>query len=194
MPQFSRERIPYAEIARYMRMGSHPLDAALSSRLDELLASAPLSPKCEWRRLRVSSFGDGTVLDCVPRLKRLEGCTDFVALVATLGSGFDTWQRRLSVTSGADAFIAQAIGAAAVERFIDEVEDGIRASLGPDERLRARFSPGYGDDFPLSYQPAILGLLDAARKAGVSATPSNLLVPSKSVTAIIGIESERKSK
>ena len=49
-----------------------------------------------------------------------------------------------------------------------------------------RFSPGYGD-CPLSAQPSILAALNASRLLGLTATTTNLLMPTKSVTAFIGL-------
>ena len=69
---------------------------------------------------------------------------------------------------------------------MDAIEDDIRRELAPGEELVARYSPGYGD-FPLAAQGALVALLDAPRKAGVSLTSSLLLVPPKSVTAVIGV-------
>ena len=62
----------------------------------------------------------------------------------------------------------------------------IRRMLGPGWGLRPRFSPGYGD-FPLEYQRELLGVLDAAKRIGLTLTDSLLMAPSKSVTAVIGV-------
>ena len=52
--------------------------------------------------------------------------------------------------------------------------------------LRPRFSPGYGD-LPLDFQRTLLGVLDSQRKAGISLSESLLMVPQKSVSAIVGL-------
>ena len=70
---------------------------------------------------------------------------------------------------------------------MDSIEDDIRAELAPGESLVARYSPGYAD-FPLAAQRELLALLDAPRKVGVSLTDSLLMVPSKSVSAVIGVK------
>ena len=49
-----------------------------------------------------------------------------------------------------------------------------------------RYSPGYGD-LPLSLQGDLLWLLDAPRRVGLTVSPSHILLPRKSVTAILGI-------
>ncbi len=55
--------------------------------------------------------------------------------------------------------------------------------------LRPRFSPGYGD-FSIEHQGEILRMLDSAKKIGLSMTGGNMLAPTKSVTAVIGLGRE----
>ena len=49
-----------------------------------------------------------------------------------------------------------------------------------------RYSPGYGD-YPIECQGAFLSALNAGRLIGLTVTESNILLPRKSVTAVIGI-------
>ena len=108
-------------------------------------------------------------------------------LCGTIGAEFDAWQRRLAVTSAADALLSQQVGLAAVERVMDELEEKARAEAEAEGlKLLPRRSPGYAD-LPLSLSRTILDELDAPRKLGVSITDSDLLVPSKSVTAVCEI-------
>jgi len=51
--------------------------------------------------------------------------------------------------------------------------------------LTDRFSPGYGD-LPLEVQPALLEAAQAHR-IGVTAAPSLMMIPQKSVSALIGL-------
>lgn len=112
---------------------------------------------------------------------------DVAFLCGTIGAEFDVWQRRLSIRSSADAYLAQQIGLNAVEKVMDELEEKVRAEIeAKGGRLLPRRSPGYGE-LPLLLSRTILRELDAARQIGVSITDSDLLVPSKSVTAICKI-------
>ena len=52
--------------------------------------------------------------------------------------------------------------------------------------LSQRYSPGYRD-CSLSIKPAFLAALDATRRVGISLTGANLMVPTKSVTAFVGV-------
>jgi cobalamin-dependent methionine synthase I len=47
-----------------------------------------------------------------------------------------------------------------------------------------RFSPGYGD-WTLDNQPQVLQLAEAER-IGITLTESNIMIPRKSVSAVIG--------
>jgi cobalamin-dependent methionine synthase I len=73
-----------------------------------------------------------------------------------------------------------------IENLMDNAENEIHKELAEGESLTPRYSPGYGN-FPLDAQRAILDLLDTPRKIGVSLTGTMLMVPSKSVSAVIGV-------
>ena len=51
---------------------------------------------------------------------------------------------------------------------------------------KPRFSPGYGD-FSLEHQRDFMRILDLENSLGLTLTGSLLLVPEKSVTAVIGL-------
>lgn len=148
------------EIARFMRMGTSVPNDELAKRINTMLISAPLRPKGIWMR------HENRFLLC-----------------GTIGSMFDVWQRKVSLSSATDALIAQAIGAAAVEKTMDSLEEEIKESLSPSEKIKHRRSPGY-PGYPISLNAEILSLLDASKKIGVSTTDSMLLIPTKSVVAI----------
>ena len=140
----------------------------VAARRAELEREAPIAARSTWMRTRLKGV-------------------EVVFLCGTIGAEFDAWQRRLSVTSAADALLSQQIGLAAVEKVMDELENEVKVKVeGEGLKLRPRRSPGYGD-LPLSLSRTIISELDATRKVGVSITESDLLVPSKSVTAICEI-------
>ena len=99
----------------------------------------------------------------------------------------DALARRYSQTSGADALIAQATGAALIEAWCDRCEADLLAEPAvAGESLRFRYAPGYGD-LPLETQRELLAVLDASRRAGILLSPNLLMIPSKSISAIIGV-------
>ena len=173
------------DIAQYLRLGGKPPPDVLAERIAALReeAAGEICPRRTWLRTRVPQKW----LDVSKTLSIcLDGCHDVYLVCGTIGAAFDSFQRRVSVKSGADALILQAIGAAAIEKVMDSAEDEIRLELADGESLVKRYSPGYGD-FPLEEQRTLLEMLDAPRKVGVSLTDSLLMVPSKSVSAVIGV-------
>ena len=180
------------DVALYLRLGGQEPDTALSAKIEALREAAlkVIRPARVWRRIGWPKT-DGAFGASEKLARHLEGCHAAYLVCGTLGTGFDAWHRRISVKSAADALIAQAIGAAAIEKVMDSIEDDIRAELAPGEALVTRYSPGYAD-FPLAEQRTLLGLLDSARKAGVSLTASLLMIPSKSVSAVIGVKLEKR--
>lgn len=184
------------DIIRYLRMDSAQPDPALSQRILALRKPADdaMRPARIWKRFPLSDnriVSGGHTLPVTGMLSaHLKGCQEVYLVCGTLGAGFDALLRKVSATSGADALIVQAIGTAAIERLMDSIEDEINGELTAGESITSRYSPGYGD-FPLSEQRTVLTLLDASRKAGVSLTDTMLMVPSKSVSAVIGIRPSR---
>lgn len=119
--------------------------------------------------------------------RNLKGCEKVVLFAATLGVQTDTLIRRYSHLQMSKAVVMQAAAAAMLEDYCDEVNEKIRQKYEKKGYcLRPRFSPGYGD-FPLECQPALLKGLEAGKGVGITLTDSFLMVPSKSVTAVIGI-------
>lgn len=116
----------------------------------------------------------------------LSGCKSIVLFAATVGAGVDRLIAKYNRLSPARAAVLQAMGAAAVEQWCDELNARITEEYGPS---RPRFSCGYGD-LPLSLQRSIFPALNVTKNIGVTLTEGDLMMPSKSVTAIVGIKGE----
>lgn len=112
----------------------------------------------------------------------LNGCNEGFLFVATLGSSIDTLIKKTQLKSMRDAVVLDAVASSYLESFCDE----ICAKLSEAHKITSRFSPGYGD-LPLEIQPYLLKAA-GADKIGVSNLESLMMVPSKTVSAIIGIK------
>ena len=119
--------------------------------------------------------------------KMLRACKQAALLVCTLGAGFEALLRTWEARDMAAAVVIDACGSAYVEAGCEQAEKEI-ADLFPGQYLSDRFSPGYGD-LPLSLQHDFLRVTNAGKLLGVQATQASLLIPSKSVTAVVGIAS-----
>lgn len=114
--------------------------------------------------------------------EHLRGCEEAVLVAATLGVQADRLIRQAEATDTLRAAVLHACAAAKIEAYCDAVQATI---AGAD---RSRFSPGYGD-FPLSAQAKLLAMVGAEKRIGLYLTEGCMLVPAKSVTAVMGIGS-----
>ncbi len=124
----------------------------------------------------------------------LQGCSQGVLLCLTLGQGADRAIRKAQAEDMALAVVTDALASAMTECACDEAEEEI-LSLDAFSSCGAtsRFSPGYGD-LSLSHQEEILKVLDAGRRLGVSVSSGGLLLPRKTVTAVIGLKEKKESR
>ncbi len=119
--------------------------------------------------------------------RNLTGCGRVILIAATLGVEADLQVRRYQARSMAEAAIAQAVCAELLECYLDGVCQEIAGEKEKDGLfLRPRYSPGYGD-LALEAQRDFFALLDCRRRLGVSLTDGNMMTPTKSVTAFIGL-------
>lgn len=117
--------------------------------------------------------------------KHLKDRQKAVFLCATAGPAVDRAIKKGQITDMAYAMVLDAMGGVYVETVCDQVEEIIKKELNTD-KLNFRFGLGYGD-LPISQEPEFIHVLDATREIGVCSTGNYLLVPCKSVAAIIGI-------
>lgn len=184
-----------SRILAYLRIGGTDPGPVLDARIDAVSKAvlAVARPRAAWRLEPVAFAADGSYtvgpLQLMSRdlARHLAGCRHAYLFCATLGAEVDALVRRYSQTSPADALIAQAVGAAAIEDYCDACEVELLAEPAcAGERLHLRYAPGYGD-LPLTVQRELLMVLDATRRAGIVLTDSLLMIPSKSISAIIGV-------
>lgn len=122
----------------------------------------------------------------------LENCEKCILMCATLSAAADGIIRAYEFGEMEKAVIADCLASAAVEQVCNEAERIIQLQVGKFN-YTWRFSPGYGN-FPLEIQKDFLDVLDAQKRIGVSVTDSLILIPRKSVTAVIGVSSKEISK
>ena len=123
----------------------------------------------------------------------LSSSNSVILLAATLGPEMDREITKAEPRSLTDAIILDCCGSSAIESVCDEATKTILKSLPNDVYLTDRFSPGYGD-FPLESQEGLIKILDTSRRIGLTLTESLIMVPRKSVTAVIGVSKEPQTK
>lgn len=188
-----RLELNVAEAVRYL--GARPGDGAARLLVEEayfhlrnqvqarhLLSYSPAETGEDGLTLRLA---DGTCFHSRKLVGHLAGCQGVLLLAATLGAGVDAAIRRLSLQRIALGAAAQAVGAALIESYCDQVVAEHRGLELPGLTLLPRFSPGYGD-WNLEEQASLCRRLDTPR-IGLTLTQGLMLAPTKSVTAVIGL-------
>lgn len=188
MDQLKREAV------RYLGYGKNAVDAQTLELIEESFLSLQSAArrKSIYRIFDLSIEGGEDIrfgnleLKSKNLGKNLLGCDKIVLFGATLGVGVDQLLMRTSKTDMARTVVLQACAAALLEEYCDACQDVIAEELRAEGRfLRPRFSPGYGD-FSIECQPHVIRMLDSAKTIGLTITDSMMMVPSKSVTAVIG--------
>ncbi|WP_315118576.1 vitamin B12 dependent-methionine synthase activation domain-containing protein [uncultured Clostridium sp.] len=127
--------------------------------------------------------------DIQSHLKESNKC---IIMGATLGGEVD---KKINYYQKIDMFKALIMNAGAtafIEEGCDFVEKLIRKEYcSSNEDITWRYSPGYGD-LSLNIQGELLKLLQKDKNIGLYLSESSMLIPKKSVTAIIGIISKEK--
>lgn len=165
------------------------LPAGMLDDVLEILCAA-MQPRVIWRMFPLSCQATSLYLKDIPLegkdiARHLTGCHAAVVLAVTLSAAVDAQIRKLQTIHMTRALLLDAAACEAVELLCESVERTIRAR-NLARYYTARFSAGYGD-FPLTAQGGLLRLVDAQRTIGVTLTASHLLLPMKSVTALIGL-------
>lgn len=188
------------EVLRYLGYGGQSPDEQVSALLqecwDELTAAA--APRCLSRSFDLCFFEeDGIDASCFQThskslRKNLEDCEQVLLFAATLGAQADLLIQKYNRLQMSKAVILQAEAAAMLEDYCNRENARLKDAYEAEGwYLRPRFSPGYGD-FPLECQRALIAGLEAGKRIGITLTDSLLMVPAKSVTAVIGISRIRR--
>lgn len=188
-------QIRQKEVLRYLGYRGHQANDAVIEKIEQ--ASSMLRA-CTTPRMAYEIFPlcleNGDVLSIGPvqihsRIlhHHLRDCSEAALFAATLGSGPDVLLRRYSKIDTSMMVILQACAAELVESYCDVCETSIAEQAAQRGlHLRPRFSPGYGD-FDIHHQQDFMEQLSCPKRIGLTMTEGYILVPSKSVTAVIGL-------
>ena len=140
---------------------------------------------------QVHDYSDGIIkgsafeLEGKTIVNHLAECDKVIMLCATLSSGVDALIRRKQIGKMAEAALIDSLASYAVDMVCDKALSMIKEDY-PGYEMTYRYGIGYGD-FPLPKQQEFLDALNAGRLLGVSTSASHMLIPTKTVTCIIGM-------
>ena len=184
----------------YHRMGFKPGKAAIPEGVKPLVDKAIrlgrqlVEPrgcydyrKIQHREPHVIEVDGAFEIESEKVFARMAGCRGLYLVAVTLGSKLDRKVSQLSSSGEVTlAFLLNAYGAEAAEALMKRL-DQVISERAKEQRMETtrRYSPGYGD-WPLTAQRDLLKALQADR-IGIQLTEHCLMIPEKSVSAIIGI-------
>lgn len=190
-------KIPKDEVLRYLGYKKkHTLDDNLEQLINETIEESYklLTPKFVYAMYNNDITDLGIVL-CKTKLvltgndiyEHLKHAKKSVIMAVTVGRQIETKIKYYEKINLTKALILDACATSAVEEVCDRLDDYIKAKAN-EENLSTtfRFSPGYGD-LPLDIQRDFINTLNAEKTIGLTVSEHNLLMPRKSVTAIIGL-------
>lgn len=186
--------LPLQEVRRYAGLGrskDFPLDLLEEASLEIKMLAKPKGLYVFYPYDSASH----TIKAPVPHvlqgesiIKHLTDCQEIALLAVTVGEEVEEESSRHFkeglYTAG---LLLDAAATAAVEHLADQVDSYVQ-QLAKRKGLTPtwRFSPGYGD-WDIRNQPEVLRLLEA-ESIGLICNESCMLIPRKSVTAIIGLK------
>ena len=190
--QVTLSSINRAEVLRYLGYNGIGADETINSLIDECEALKAAVPRYVYRVVDVTQVDEGVRLEGTSvTLKgnsikeHLKGCNKAALIAVTISDGIDRMLRVMQASDLAKAVISDSMASAAIEQVCDKVEAVIKEEL-PEYNQTFRFGIGYGD-LPLSQQGEFLKILNAPKLIGLNIGKTDMMTPTKSVTAVIGL-------
>lgn len=195
VPAIGIEDLRRREIYRYLRLEGNAPDAATSDDVERNLKR--LEDAISLRHVAslrpVTKEGDAIVFGDFSTesemLQKNMKTSEYALLFAmTLGPAVDRLISRLLITSKADAFITDACCAEYLESYANAYCAHVREEAAQQGFIaHPRFSPGFAD-FGLEFQWPLIRSLQADKKMHIALTEGNMLVPTKTITALMGLD------
>ena len=195
-------KIDKDEVLRYLYHQNKPLEKNLDELVDVLIKETVNTARPRFiYNIFTLEKNSGILLkntelflkgeDIARHLEKSEKCA---VLCATLGSEIDMKINYYSKTELLKSVISDACASALIEALCDYAEAIIKKDAEENSFfITGRYSPGYGD-FDISVQRDLLNLIEAPKRIGVTVTGSFIMLPRKSVSAVIGFQSEKLGK
>ncbi len=188
------------EVLRYLEYKGQNIDSDLYSKIENCIneTKEKINPRYTMGVYSISKTNeegkkiinlDNTNLNFVSKdlFSLLENCEECIIFAATLGLEIDRQIKYNSYLDLTKSIIMDACATTAIEEYCDLIQESIEKSIIEQEKyITNRYSPGYGD-LSIEINEDISNLLDARKKIGLTISTSKIMIPRKSVIAIIGV-------
>lgn len=197
--------IDESEVLRYLQYKNQEIDNSLSDKIKKCIniTKEIINPRFIFRKYKIKKLkssngknevyfeGANLTLQSNDIYNLLLDCDECILMSATLGLEIEREIRKLTYTDLAKGIIIDACATTAIEEVCDIVQDNIsKKLLKEDKYITYRYSPGYGD-LSIEKNLDINNLLNSQKEIGLTVTNSGIMIPRKSVVALIGV-SHRK--
>ena len=185
------------EVLRYLGYRRQVITDSLNALIEDLINETKniIRPKATYQQFAVEVGKTnlvlaGTNVELIGKdiARHLKDSTQCIVLATTLGWEIEqkiNYYKRFDLTK---SVVLDVCASVAIESYTDEIEIEIRAlALEQNYGITYRYSPGYGD-FPITSQRMIVRSLEADKRIGLTVTEDSILLPRKSITAIIGLQ------
>ncbi|MCC0629681.1 MULTISPECIES: vitamin B12 dependent-methionine synthase activation domain-containing protein [unclassified Clostridioides] len=196
--------INQSEVLRYLQYRGQEIDKDLRDTIGECIAITKnkINPRYLSRIYPIKINKDNIVelegtnlnLESKDIYELLKKCSECVIMAATIGIDIEKEIKRYSYSDLTKGLIIDSCGTTAIEEVCDIVQDNVeKIFLKQNKFITMRYSPGYGD-LPIEKNIDILNVLDAQKQIGLTITSNGIMIPRKSVVAIIGISNTKIDK
>ncbi len=184
------------EVLRYLGFKNQTLEKDMNNLIEETIEEMRNLAKVRYvyKPFNIDRGKDEIILlDTKMKLlgrdiyKHLEKSQKCILMAVTLGSEIDMKIRYYEKINMTKALILDACATTAIEEACDEICGTIENGLiEKNKKLTWRFSPGYGD-LPIESQKDFISVLEGNKTIGLTVSDHSILLPRKSVTAVVGI-------
>ncbi len=188
------------EVLRYIQVPFEAADEGLKQQIATCYDMLEKEAVSRWlyrvfeleRKEDTIHFKHTTMYSKSKDLSKLLATSDRCYILAvTLGIGVDRLIHSMQLKDMSQALLLDACA----NTMIEAICDGIACTIAKEEKypvhLTMRYSPGYGD-VSLEEQQKLLDLLNAEKQIGLGVSKSQMLLPTKSVTAFIGVSAQKQ--
>lgn len=186
------------EVLRYLGYNGQNIDINLNDKIDFCIDETKdnVDIKYTYEVFDIETDIDSNTVsfkDCNFKIhskdvsKLLINCDQCILMAVTLGFRIEQNIRRYSYNNLTKGIIIDSCATTSVEEVCDRLQQHINYKFSKENKyLTMRYSPGYGD-LDIKINKEILNLLNANKTIGVSVTDAGIMMPRKSVVALIGV-------
>ena len=188
-------KIDKNEVLRYLGHKNQDIDKELNELIDLCIKEIKETARplytykvfdLEKTKEGISVVGTNLVLKGKDIFKHLKDAKECAIMAATLGITVDNKIRIMEKTNMTKSVILDSCATEFIEKVCDKAEgEIIELAKSKNYKTNFRYGPGYGD-LPIDIQGEIIRILNANKAIGLTTTDTSILIPRKSVTAIIG--------